>query len=98
MISKILTVIVLLLMTAPVAQTQERGRGQRGQRGTPQRAAPAPYYGGGVYGPGRRPGPSFDQRWRGAPGRSWRGRYYPPGVGPCWTYLPIVGWSWTCGP
>lgn len=102
MISRIIVTIILLLSAPSIVGAQDRGRGQRGQRGTTQRAVPQrgqrppdTYYGGGIYGPGR----IQDQRWRGVPGgRFWRGQYYAPGVGPCWALLPIVGWTWTCGP
>lgn len=36
----------------------------------------------------------FDGGFR-RPGHFWQGRWWLPGVGPCWRWTP-VGWVWVC--
>lgn len=51
---------------------------------------PGGWRGGGYYGPPRRQLPS-------GPGQYYRGQWIPQGQGPCWTFIPVLGWQWTCG-
>jgi len=61
--------------------TSAQARGGRGGRGGGR--------GGGWRGGGRGGG------WRGGGGRFWHGRWWGPGVGPCWRWTP-VGYIWIC--
>ncbi len=59
----------------------------------------APHIGPGFHGP--MVGPAWNPAWHGG---GWHGGFGPrvgPAWGPyygnpCWKYLPIVGWTWTC--
>lgn len=105
MVSRIIRTLALVVMAlsmssaASAQQPPQRGRGdgQRGggQRGAPQQRGPATYYGGGVYGPGYRQQTPI---WGVPAGRWYQGQYQPYATGPCWTNVPFLGWTWTCGP
>lgn len=71
----------------------------------PHHGPPPVYYGAGVWGPGQgapqHQGYGPPRHWNqpmtqpSESGRMYQGRWYPKG-GPCWSFVPVLGWYWTC--